>query len=93
MWLACCPTGNLHSVALKICEMIKAICQINESVRRPQAGAHHATIARRQRLRLLVAKVTPGGSFCLTVCSVHRVHVIKQAAIRGQSRRMSDPGL
>jgi hypothetical protein len=37
-WLACCPPGNLHSVVLKIREMIKAINQINESVKRPQAG-------------------------------------------------------
>ena len=32
------PPGNLHSVALKIHEMTKAINQINESVKGLQAG-------------------------------------------------------
>jgi hypothetical protein len=32
------PPGNLHSVALEIREMTKAINQINESVKRLQAG-------------------------------------------------------
>jgi negative regulator of sigma E activity len=40
IWVArVLPYGNLHSVALKIREMIKAINQINESVKRPQAGS------------------------------------------------------
>jgi hypothetical protein len=50
--------GNLHSVALEIREMTKAINRINESVKRLQTGPRTVQkLPKRPRLRLLSPKV------------------------------------